>query len=426
MGGCLRTSQVHPSNDQRPVVAPKAEESVNELASAVTQPTAAAASTVDRTPTAKTPSPDLDAQHLQPSTAARLTKASLQAEGSVDHSHNPLREQARAQDQQGPGLDDIAARPACMHQEQAGSSAIRGAASAPPARRARRQPASEEGQLRLHDIRFCQGTISPTFRNGRSILNTIEMLKSGELQVKDLQKIRVVELECGFWFSLDNRRLHCLKTAFPASAFGDKMLDVLVLQLSDPDVLEEFRWKFSCGKKVWVSRRSASAPAASAPAAGQGRTTDRSPGPTLGQHQGQGRGRGRGQSRAEGQERGRGSRAESQERGRGRGQSRGNSQSQNRSSRRNRGKAKAKAVAGLGVVEVAQAEAVAAVVGAASAAAAEAGSSDEDWSIEECSSGAEYSGRFEDESMDEDSSRLDDSERDYDDVVQHRTEGICP
>lgn len=57
-------------------------------------------------------------------------------------------------------------------------------------------------------IGFCQDTIGAKFRNGASILNTLLKLAGGELCVRQIPKMEVVE-HGGNFFSMSNRRL-CL------------------------------------------------------------------------------------------------------------------------------------------------------------------------------------------------------------------------
>ena len=62
------------------------------------------------------------------------------------------------------------------------------------------------------DIRFSQDSISSRFKNGNSVSDTIDKLKTGELTAKDFPNIRVVKRD-GKLYTLDNRRLYCFKEA---------------------------------------------------------------------------------------------------------------------------------------------------------------------------------------------------------------------
>ena len=61
-------------------------------------------------------------------------------------------------------------------------------------------------------INFTQDSISPTFRDGRSLDSTIQALKKGTLKPNDLPEIRIFEKN-GKLYSLDNRRLYCAQQA---------------------------------------------------------------------------------------------------------------------------------------------------------------------------------------------------------------------
>ena len=62
------------------------------------------------------------------------------------------------------------------------------------------------------DIRFSQDSISSRFKNGNTVSETIDNLKTGELTANDFPNIRVVERD-GKLYTLDNRRLYCFQEA---------------------------------------------------------------------------------------------------------------------------------------------------------------------------------------------------------------------
>eukprot|EP00811_Abedinium_folium_P035740 NODE_8508_length_1490_cov_8.250183.p1 GENE.NODE_8508_length_1490_cov_8.250183~~NODE_8508_length_1490_cov_8.250183.p1 ORF type:complete len:462 (+),score=123.89 NODE_8508_length_1490_cov_8.250183:3-1388(+) len=109
------------------------------------------------------------------------------------------------------------------------------------------------GQRRvpLHTIRFSQDSIKATFRDGRSTEQTTRDLRERRVQPTDLGAIRVVELFQCIW-TLDNRRVRCMKDAFAQDRA--RHLDVQVESLADAAVLEEFRRKFTAGKSIFVRR----------------------------------------------------------------------------------------------------------------------------------------------------------------------------
>lgn len=99
----------------------------------------------------------------------------------------------------------------------------------------------------LHDIRFSQDSISSLFGDGRSIKELIKNLESGQTSIEDVPKIRVVEL-CGIVWSLDNRRLRCMQTAFAKER--KKMVDVQFESLKQEQIQKEFLRKFTTGKEI--------------------------------------------------------------------------------------------------------------------------------------------------------------------------------
>jgi len=105
-----------------------------------------------------------------------------------------------------------------------------------------------ERRLLLHTIRFTQNSVASHFRDGRSLQETVNLLRSG-MAVDDLPAIRVVECMNHLW-SLDNRRLSCMKEAFPERRHADKTIPVKMEALSDPKVRDEFTRKFTTGTEV--------------------------------------------------------------------------------------------------------------------------------------------------------------------------------
>ena len=59
--------------------------------------------------------------------------------------------------------------------------------------------ASSKRHLPLHTIRFTQSSVASRFRDGRSLQETVNLLRSGMMAVDDLPAIRVVEHVKLFW-----------------------------------------------------------------------------------------------------------------------------------------------------------------------------------------------------------------------------------
>lgn len=76
-------------------------------------------------------------------------------------------------------------------------------------------------EVRLRDIRFSQGSISTTFSDGKSLEHTIQELLRNPKAVQHIKRIAVV-CRGGLvepFESMDNRRLHCFKSALHPDAF---------------------------------------------------------------------------------------------------------------------------------------------------------------------------------------------------------------
>ena len=103
-------------------------------------------------------------------------------------------------------------------------------------------------RLLLHTIRFTQNSIAAHFRDGRTLQETVDKLRKG-MCADELPPMRVVEYMDMAW-SLDNRRLSCLKEAFPERRFADKTVLVQMEDMADPKVRDEFLRKFTTGTDV--------------------------------------------------------------------------------------------------------------------------------------------------------------------------------
>lgn len=85
------------------------------------------------------------------------------------------------------------------------------------------------------DVRFTQNTVSPNFRDGRSISDMVDGLRSGAVAPGDVPPIRLVERD-GVLFSLDNRRL---------VAFGEAGVSVPYRMATRREVKREWDSKFT-------------------------------------------------------------------------------------------------------------------------------------------------------------------------------------
>eukprot|EP00438_Fugacium_kawagutii_P021153 Skav201942 [mRNA] locus=scaffold2764:79008:80459:- [translate_table: standard] len=101
----------------------------------------------------------------------------------------------------------------------------------------------------LHTIRFTQNSVAACFRDGQPLEDLVENLKAGRISTDDLPPIRVVEQMDMFW-SLDNRRLHCMKQAFPERRYPDKMILVQMESCSRAAIRKEFLNKFTTGTDI--------------------------------------------------------------------------------------------------------------------------------------------------------------------------------
>jgi hypothetical protein len=63
-----------------------------------------------------------------------------------------------------------------------------------------------------NDVRFSQGSISYRFRDGGTIEDLAQGLRSGRIQPSDVPSLRLVEKD-GLFYTLDNRRLEAFRRA---------------------------------------------------------------------------------------------------------------------------------------------------------------------------------------------------------------------
>jgi len=103
----------------------------------------------------------------------------------------------------------------------------------------------------LHSVRFTQDSIRETFKDGKTLDQTIEALRNGTLRLEDLPAIQVVKRDDIYW-SLNNRRLHCMRSAFPNR---DKTIRVRLESLDDPSIRADFSRRLTTktsGKSIVV------------------------------------------------------------------------------------------------------------------------------------------------------------------------------
>lgn len=90
----------------------------------------------------------------------------------------------------------------------------------------------------VRHVRFTQGSIGSRFRDGRTFSQLVEDLISGE---KDPLKERFLHLEAvcvrGKYFSLANRRLHCLKI-YQNIVTADVMVRLKVTDVANPTLTD--------------------------------------------------------------------------------------------------------------------------------------------------------------------------------------------
>eukprot|EP00929_Paragymnodinium_shiwhaense_P001819 TRINITY_DN102028_c0_g1_i1.p1 TRINITY_DN102028_c0_g1~~TRINITY_DN102028_c0_g1_i1.p1 ORF type:complete len:665 (+),score=69.78 TRINITY_DN102028_c0_g1_i1:58-1995(+) len=103
----------------------------------------------------------------------------------------------------------------------------------------------------LRNIRYCQDSCGRHFRNGESLQTTVDQLVQGSITVDQL-KIRVVgwRSDSDIYFCLDNRRLRCVHTAFPADQYASLEVPVLLASLKDPAIRKEWQQKFTVGQRI--------------------------------------------------------------------------------------------------------------------------------------------------------------------------------
>jgi hypothetical protein len=88
--------------------------------------------------------------------------------------------------------------------------------------------------LHPQSVRFSQASIKATFRDGTSIDDLAEGLRSGRIHPQDVPALRIFERD-GKLYTLDNRRLE---------AFRRAGVDVPVRMATSQEVTEE-GWKFT-------------------------------------------------------------------------------------------------------------------------------------------------------------------------------------
>lgn len=103
-------------------------------------------------------------------------------------------------------------------------------------------------RMLLHTIRFTQSSVASNFKDGQPLEALVEKLRNG-MSTDELPPIRVVE-QMGLLWSLDNRRLHCMREAFPERRHPDKTILVQMETCSKATVRKEFLSKFTTGTDI--------------------------------------------------------------------------------------------------------------------------------------------------------------------------------
>jgi hypothetical protein len=83
-------------------------------------------------------------------------------------------------------------------------------------------------------VRFSQNSIRATFRDGGSIDQLAEGLRSGSVNAEDVAPIRLFERD-GKLFTLDNRRLEAFRRAGVRVPY----------RMATPEEVQEESWKFT-------------------------------------------------------------------------------------------------------------------------------------------------------------------------------------
>ena len=85
-----------------------------------------------------------------------------------------------------------------------------------------------------NEVRFSQSSISYRFRDGRTIDDLAEGLRSGRVRPEDVPPLRLVERDGGY-YTLDNRRLEAFRRAGVPIPW----------RLATPEEVEEDAFKFT-------------------------------------------------------------------------------------------------------------------------------------------------------------------------------------
>lgn len=95
--------------------------------------------------------------------------------------------------------------------------------------------------LSVAEIKYTQSSVGARFQDGRPLRETIQQIRRGK---EGFPYIRVVEYE-NEYYSLDNRRLHCLKEAYRWKPH--QQVSVIIESLDDPKIRREFEGKRTPG-----------------------------------------------------------------------------------------------------------------------------------------------------------------------------------
>jgi len=83
------------------------------------------------------------------------------------------------------------------------------------------------------DIRFMHRRINPRFKDGRSLNATVDQIASGQMSVRALPTIRVVERN-GLYYSFDNRRLYVYRALQQKGKLDSILVNVVDISLFQP------------------------------------------------------------------------------------------------------------------------------------------------------------------------------------------------
>jgi len=106
-------------------------------------------------------------------------------------------------------------------------------------------------------VRFQHSKIRPVFSGcGRSVFDTLESIRNGEIQPEDIPPIQVIPGPDGWYFALNNRRLWVLKRCREEGLLKDGLIRVRVREAKSAVELERYSLK-NCALEAKFMREQA-------------------------------------------------------------------------------------------------------------------------------------------------------------------------